>query len=103
MVDLTPAARPYRAALSPEALARLRRLSPIPKRRVNALLREIRRDPRGEGSLQLRGKGNERRYRMRTNSLRIVYTIDDETRSVYVERIRSRPTAYDGLEPPPRA
>ena len=40
---------------------------------------------------------------MRTNSLRIVYTINDETRSVYVERIRSRPTAYDGLEPPPRA
>jgi mRNA interferase RelE/StbE len=60
--------------------------------RVVAAIDELGEQPRPPGVRKLAGA--EHTYRIRVGDYRIVYTIDDATKVVTVERVRHRSDAY---------
>jgi mRNA interferase RelE/StbE len=50
------------------------------------------RDPRPAGSQEL--AGDEERYRVRQDSYRIVYSVDDKTRAIEIVKIGHRREVY---------
>ena len=73
-----------------------RALAPEPKRVVNLHLRDLERDPRGPGCLQLQGV-HPPMHRVVAGRWRILYEIDDARGSVFILCISRRETAYDDL------
>jgi mRNA interferase RelE/StbE len=71
-----------------------RELRTIPKpdlRRVTERMRGLAQDPRPTGSEKLSGHD---RYRVRQGDYRIIYAVDDETRTVQVVKIGHRREVY---------
>jgi len=71
-----------------------RELRTIPKpdlRRVTERMRGLAQDPRPTGSEKLSGHD---RYRVRQGDYRIVYAVDDETRTVKVVKVGHRREVY---------
>jgi len=71
-----------------------RELRTIPKpdlRRVTERMRGLAQDPRPTGSEKLSGHD---RYRVRQGDYRIVYAVDDETRTVQVVKVGHRREVY---------
>lgn len=71
-----------------------RELRTIPKpdlRRVTERLRGLAQDPRPTGSEKLSGHDH---YRVRQGDYRIVYAVDDETRTVQVVKVGHRREVY---------
>jgi len=71
----------------------MKRLTPDVLRRVDAKLQSLAREPRPRGVAKFQGSEGEG-FRVRVGNYRILYTIDDGTRTVSVYRVRPRPTAY---------
>ena len=71
-----------------------RELRTIPKpdlRRVTERMRGLAQDPRPTGSEKLSGQD---RYRVRQGDYRIIYAVDDETRTVQVVKVGHRREVY---------
>ncbi len=61
--------------------------------RVTAGLLGLERNPRPPGSRKIKGRKNE--WRIRVGSYRVIYSIDDRARRVYVLEIGPRRDVYD--------
>jgi mRNA interferase RelE/StbE len=66
--------------------------------RVNILTRVVSLcdDPRGSGQSK-KLKGSPDRFRLRVGAYRVVYPINEEIRTVRLDRVRHRREAYRGL------
>ena len=62
------------------------------KHRIAAAIDALRENPRPRGVRKLRG--HERLYRIRVDSYRVVYEIDEQARLIRVTRIRHRREVY---------
>ena len=82
----------YTVDLVRAARRELQRLPASVVQRIVTALRELENDPRPRGSLKL--EGTEATYRIRVGRYRIIYDVDDRSRSVLVSRIRHRKDAY---------
>ncbi|MEW6360398.1 MAG: type II toxin-antitoxin system RelE/ParE family toxin [Planctomycetota bacterium] len=83
----------YTVCLESSAERDLKRLPRDVLRRVDMKLLSLAQNPRPHGVRKLAGREGDG-WRVRIGDYRILYTIDDEARTVSVYRIRSRPTAY---------
>ena len=83
----------YTVRLESSAERDMKRLTHDVLRRVDAKLQSLAREPRPRGVAKLQGSEGEG-FRVRVGNYRILYTIDDGTRTVSVYRVRPRPTAY---------
>ena len=66
----------------------------VPKQPLNRIYKAIeslKKEPRPKGVLKI--KGNEG-YRLRVGDYRILYTINDRDRVVYIFRVKSRGAVY---------
>lgn len=83
---------------APEVQSYVRTLAPEPKKRIRAVLRALREDPRAEALdvKLLRTDGDFRIYRARVGNYRIVYSPRGE--HTYVWRIMHRSEGYGWLE-----
>jgi mRNA interferase RelE/StbE len=82
----------YRVSLRRSVLKK--DLARIPKedvRRIIAAIRSLAGDPRPHGVQKLSG---QERYRIRQGNYRIVYSVQDEERSVWVVRVGHRREVY---------
>jgi len=61
---------------------------------------ELKEDPFLEGALLLRGYRNLCRIKFYDGRYRLVYTVSLKSRTVVIERVRRRGTAYLGLRDP---
>ncbi len=84
---------PYRLALKPGARRDLDRLPADLFARVDA--RILSEDPRPPGAGKLRGTRNG--FRVRVGDHRILYEVDDATRTVTIARVRHRREVYRDL------
>ena len=85
----------YRVQLSAAAERDLERIPRDALRRVDAKLSAMGREPRPHGVAKLRGREGTG-WRVRVGDYRILYTIDDDARTVSVYRIAPRSSAYQG-------
>ncbi|MEM2914235.1 MAG: type II toxin-antitoxin system RelE/ParE family toxin [Candidatus Bathyarchaeia archaeon] len=70
----------------------LRRIDPAQIPRIVEAIRELAKDPFPSGSRKLRG--TENLYRIRIGDYRIVYEIDNESKTITIHYIRHRRIAY---------
>ncbi len=78
---------PWRIELSPAAQRQLRKLPPDATARLRGPILALGRDPRPPGVVAMSGSSF---WRLRVGDLRIVYAIDDATRTVIVLRVARR-------------
>lgn len=83
----------YRIAFAASAAREYRSLPAVVRRRVTQAVGGLRYLPRPPGVRKL--QGHERLYRIRVGDYRVVYLIDDATRSIRVTRVRHRREAYE--------
>ena len=76
-------------------------MSPRPRRDVKQELRKLNEGTDRPNVKQLEGVQNT--WTVRVNRLRIIFELDEAERTIRVIRIRPRPTAYEGIERPPRS
>ena len=72
-----------------------RELDRLPERiieRATEAIQEFQEDPRPNGSRKL--LGSESTYRIWVGQHRVVYEVDDETRTILVTRVRHRKDVY---------
>ncbi|MEK6543148.1 MAG: type II toxin-antitoxin system RelE/ParE family toxin [Elusimicrobiota bacterium] len=81
----------YRVLIRRSAQKELRRIPPPDLRRIVSKISGLSQDPRPQGSEKLSG---DDRYRIRQGDWRIVYGIDDESRTVMVVKIGHRREVY---------
>ncbi len=94
--------QPYRVIRTEPAREEYRALSPLPRREVKAALRALRLyGTSAPDTAPLEDVPNT--WRVRVNRLRIVFELDEAEQIIRVTRIRPRPTAYEGIERPPRS
>ena len=91
----SPPRREYRFSLRyrPDGLASLNALAPGPRRAARRLIRELQSDPYRAGTKQLAGQPEGRR-RAVPGSRRLIYAVNDRTRTILIERIEPRATVY---------
>lgn len=82
----------YRVALVATAEKELQQLPQREISRIVPRLEQLASNPRPTGCKKL--KGGEKEWRIRVGSYRVVYTIDDEGKSVEVTRIAHRRDVY---------
>ena len=75
-------------------------LSPRPRRDIKQELRKLNEGTDRPNVKRLEGVANM--WSVRVNRLRIVFELDEDEHIIRVTRIRPRPTAYEGIERPPR-
>ena len=90
----------YRVILTDQAQAERRALSPRPRRDVKQELRKLNEGTDRPNVKRLEGVQNT--WTVRVNRLRIIFELDEAEQIIRVTRIRPRPTAYEGIERPPR-
>ena len=81
----------YKLLIKRSAARELRAISPPDLGRVIVRIRRLASDPRPPGSEKLSG---QQRYRVRQGDYRIVYAVDDESRTVTVVKIGHRREGY---------
>lgn len=82
----------YRVALVASAEKELQQLPQREISRIVPRLEQLASNPRPAGCKKL--KGGEKEWRVRVGNYRVVYTIDDEAKSVEVTRIAHRRDVY---------
>ena len=90
----------YRVRLSDDAQAEMARLSPHPKRDVNAVLDRLRSGPDRRLDLQLR-EASELWRAYAGRRWRVIFEVQSGRR-IEIKRIRRRADAYRGIEHPHR-
>jgi mRNA interferase RelE/StbE len=83
----------YRITVAASAKRELGGLSPIAIERIRQKIRELANDPRPAGCKKLRGFRNL--WRIRVGDYRVVYTVNDNNKTVDVTRIVHRRDAYE--------
>jgi mRNA interferase RelE/StbE len=83
----------YRVELAPAALRQIRKLDPSAKRRVQAAIELLARQPRPQGATRL--VGGEGEWRVRTGDYRIIYEIQDDVLLVLVVAVGHRRDIYE--------
>jgi mRNA interferase RelE/StbE len=78
--------------VKPAAERDIDRLPPSVQQRIVAGLAKIQCDPRGPGTVKL--SGTKATYRVRVGDYRIVYEIDDGSRTVFVTIVAHRREVY---------
>lgn len=81
----------YSLQIKRSAEKEMDRLPTVVFDRIAEAILHLESDPRPQGSRKLRGTEG---YRVRVGSYRIVYTIDDETRSVEIAAVGHRREIY---------
>ena len=81
----------YSLVIKKSAERELRTIPKLDLRRVTERLRGLAQDPRPTGSEKLSGHD---RYRVRQGDYRIVYSVDEETRTVQVVKVGHRREVY---------
>ena len=81
----------YRLLIKRSAAKELERLPVKARRRIAAQIRTLSTTPRPVGIQQLSG---QQRYRLRQGDYRVLYAIDDETRTVTVVAVGHRRDVY---------
>ena len=82
----------YRVALAPAAARQLRKLDPRARRRIQAVLDLLGKQPRPPNATRLVGSGE---WRARTGDYRVVYEIHDDVVLVLVVAVGHRRDVYD--------
>lgn len=72
----------YRVLVSPSAVPQLRKLDPMARRRVQAVIELLASNPRPPGAVKLVGGAGE--YRVRSGDYRVVYDVEDDVLVVLV-------------------
>ena len=93
--------RRYRVILTDAAEAERNSLSPHPKREIKKELRKLNDGTDRPNVKPLEGVPDT--WTVRVNRLRIVFELYRQAQIIQVIRIRPRPTAYEGIERPPRS
>ena len=83
----------YRVTLAASAKRELIALSANAIERILPKIRELANDPRPPGCKKLRGGRNL--WRIRIGDYRVVYTVNDTTKTIDVTRIAHRREVYD--------
>ncbi|MDO8684399.1 MAG: type II toxin-antitoxin system RelE/ParE family toxin [Armatimonadota bacterium] len=83
----------YKVLLESTAERDIQHLARDILKRIDSKLEALARDPRPHGVTKLQGREGTG-WRVRVGDYRILYTIDDDSKTVYVYRIRSRGNAY---------
>lgn len=83
----------HEVVLAAQAERDLKRLPAALFRRVIAAVRPLAATPRPPGARKLHGSGRDD-YRLRVGDYRILYEVDDRTRTVRIMRVRHRREAY---------
>jgi mRNA interferase RelE/StbE len=78
----------YRVEVAPAALRQIRKLDPAAKRRVQAAIELLSRQPRPHGATRL--VGGEGEWRVRTGDYRVIYEIQDTVLLVLVVAVGHR-------------
>ena len=78
----------------------IRQLPDGPVEEVGEILRELKIDPFGLQPKQLEGYDNLFSIRFYFGQYRMVCSISESRRKVFIRRIRHRSTAYEGLKQP---
>ena len=81
----------YRLLIKRSAAKELERLPVKARRRIAAQIRTLSTTPRPVGIQQLSG---QQRYRLRQGDYRVLYAIDDDTRTVTVVAVGHRRDVY---------
>ena len=82
----------YALFIKPSAERDLRKLSRTTRERIHLKILTLRDDPRPHGSRKL--SGNLEGWRIRVGDYRILYYIDDATKSITVVRVKHRRDVY---------
>ena len=82
----------YLIRFHPSAARELEKLEPAVRRRIARAVDRLAADPRGHGTIKLRGADDL--WRLRVGDYRIVYQIRDAALLVVVIRVRHRREAY---------
>jgi mRNA interferase RelE/StbE len=82
---------PYRLELETRALKELKDLPRDRQELISAVLDDLERNPRPPGAKKMTGSDG---WRVRKGDYRVLYTVNDETRSVRVYRIGHRREVY---------
>ncbi|WP_250281127.1 MULTISPECIES: type II toxin-antitoxin system RelE family toxin [unclassified Frankia] len=82
----------YTVTIAPAAFRRLRKLDPVARRRVQAVIDLLADDPRPPAARQLVGGGGE--WRVRTGDYRVVYDIQDKELIILVVAVGHRRDVY---------
>ncbi len=82
----------YRVLVSPAAVRQLRKLDPMARRRVQAVIELLARNPRPPGAVKLVGGAGE--YRVRSGDYRVVYDVQDDVLVVLVIAVGHRRDIY---------
>ncbi len=84
----------YRVFIKPSAASEIEAISrKVDRRRLVQRIAQLADDPRPAGSQKLSGHA---RYRLRQGPYRIVYSVSDEDRVVYVVKVGHRKDVYRG-------
>lgn len=83
----------YQIKFKSSAVKELRKLPSPVQKRISIKIEELRQNPRPSGVVKL--TGDDRLYRVRVGSYRVVFKIDDTERIIRVTRIRHRRDVYD--------
>jgi mRNA interferase RelE/StbE len=83
----------YRVEVAPAALRQIRKLDSAAKRRVQAAIELLARQPRPYGATRL--VGGEGEWRVRTGDYRIIYEIQDNVLLVLVVAVGHRRDIYE--------
>ncbi len=78
----------YRLTLAPSAARELRKFDPQARRRIQATIELLARDPKPPAAIQLVGGAGE--WRVRTGDYRIIYEVHDDELIVLVLRLGRR-------------
>lgn len=81
----------YSLVIKKSAERELRSIQKVDLRRITERIRALAQNPRPHGNEKLAG---EHRYRIRQGDYRIVYVVDDESRTVQVVKIGHRREVY---------
>ena len=82
----------YEVILSRNALKFLKKLPPTDRERIKEALLKLSQNPWFTQYKKLRGYPF---YRIRVGDYRIIYSVDEESKTVYVVRIGRRENVYD--------
>ena len=85
----------YKLVVKPSVEKDLRPLPKPVKLRVLAQMDQLKANPFPQQSIKL--VGAERLYRVRVGAYRMIYAVDDETKTVTIHYVRHRRDAYRGL------
>lgn len=82
----------YRVDIAPAAARQLRKLDPVARRRVQAVIELLAQDPRPTGARKL--VGGEGEWRARSGDYRVVYEIHDDRLLILVVAVGHRRDIY---------